>query len=313
MYFINTNGLLPTLQKPSDKDGDNPHTNQKYGKGVLLDKQRLLSDIYTRQKLDALCLCETHNTVFAPKGSAYTESSFSENIHGTSVITRREATNFFREVNVAAHSIVWEEQPLWIISAYFPNREEDTEATIRALEKLLRRHKGARMLLVGDFNSTRTLAKEDTGGILPPSTHRRIRAGKIQDFLSSHSFQDLWNTFQNVDRDEEERKLTHLTHWNNDHTRGVRIDRAYANFRIKEGILSVSTEIHPGSDHKAIKIEWSRIPPPAGAIKPPPLPFRAYELAQVKAEITKELSAFVNTPMDHGEILQKWENTKKSL
>ena len=38
----------------------------RFASNVLLDKQRILSDIYINEKLDALCLCETHNTPYAP-------------------------------------------------------------------------------------------------------------------------------------------------------------------------------------------------------------------------------------------------------
>ena len=46
--------------------------------------------------------------------------------------------------------------------------------------------------------------------------------------------------------------LTHLTHWNHDRTRGVRIDRVYLNFTIDGATLELSTLHHPGSDHKGV-------------------------------------------------------------
>ena len=50
----------------------------------------------------------------------------------------------------------------------------------------------------------------------------------------------------------ERDNLTHLTHWNQDRTRGVRIDRIYLNFKTVGATLEVCTLHHPGSDHKGV-------------------------------------------------------------
>ena len=46
--------------------------------------------------------------------------------------------------------------------------------------------------------------------------------------------------------------LSHLTHWNHERTRGVRIYRVYLNFDIVGATLEVQTLHHPGSDHKGV-------------------------------------------------------------
>ena len=84
--------------------------------------------------------------------------------------------------------------------------------------------------MAGDFNSTRTLAREDADGTLPPQESRQSKAVLIQEYLSANFFMDLWNTFQNNNRDRELKYLSHLTHLNHNHTQGVRLDRIYANF-----------------------------------------------------------------------------------
>ena len=46
--------------------------------------------------------------------------------------------------------------------------------------------------------------------------------------------------------------LSHLTHWNHERTRGVRIDRVYLNSDIFGATLEVQTFHHPGSDHTGV-------------------------------------------------------------
>ena len=56
--------------------------------------------------------------------------------------------------------------------------------------------------------------------------------------------------------------LTHLTHWNHERTRGVRIDRVYLNFTIDGATLEVSTLHHPGLDHKGVLYKIRGCPGP---------------------------------------------------
>ena len=313
LYSINTNGLSPTTVTTEDISATPAAQGAKHGPKVVLNKQKILTNIYNKEKLDAMCLCETHQTWYSPPNSSYTESNKLEvNKHGTTVITRLDALDVVREDNISAQKITWENQDMWIISAYFPNRMEDTMVTIQELVKFSRNHKGERVILAGDFNSTRTLASEDAGGTLPPQESRQSKAMQIQEYLSANSFMDLWNTFQNNNRDKEMEHLSHLTHWNHNHTRGARLDRIYANFQI-DGVLNVTTRPHPGSDHKAVKLEWSNIPQSGQVQKDPSLPHRTYDLPQVKSLVTTSLAEFTNAPLTMLEILSKWDALKKNI
>lgn len=309
LYSINTNGLSPTTI--TGQDNNTPHA--KHGNKVVLDKQRVLTDIFVKNKLDALCICETHQTRYLPPNTNVMESRrLEDNKHGTAVITTANPTAVVQKDNIAALKITWEDQDLWIISAYFPNNREETIHTIKELESFSRKHNGDRVILTGDFNSTRTLAKEDAGGPLPPMSHRQNKARLIQDYLSANSFSDLWNTHQNTKRDSELHQLKHLTHWNHDHTRGVRLDRIYANFKIV-GLLSVKTLLHPGSDHKALMLTWSMAQPSIQAKVPDPLPHRAFELPQIKDMTTTMLKSFIDNPLPAVEIIAKWDVTKTKI
>jgi endonuclease/exonuclease/phosphatase (EEP) superfamily protein YafD len=88
--------------------------------------------------------------------------------HGTATVTATEPVLNKVDTNVAATMISWEGQPIWLITAYFPNALEGTKATIMALRNILRTIKGKRVILAGDFNSTETLSSFDTGGPKTP-------------------------------------------------------------------------------------------------------------------------------------------------
>jgi hypothetical protein len=68
-----------------------------------------------------------------------------------------------------------------------------------------------------------------TGGPLPPSHAKESNAQAIQTLLNEWRFKDLWTREGNDSRETERNSLEHLTHWNNDHTRGHCIDRIYTN------------------------------------------------------------------------------------
>jgi hypothetical protein len=152
--------------------------------------------------------------------------------------------------------ISWEGQPIWLITAYFPNALEGTKATIMALRNILRTIKGKRVILAGDFNSTETLSFFDTGGPKRPSKAKEPNAESVQELLNEWKFKDLWTKESNKAREVERPQLDHLTHWNHDHTRGVCIDRVYTNFVINADV-EVTTHYHIGSDHKGVKYFWS--------------------------------------------------------
>jgi endonuclease/exonuclease/phosphatase (EEP) superfamily protein YafD len=66
------------------------------------------------------------------------------------------------DTNMAATTISWEGQPIWLIMAYFPNALKGTKVTITALRNILRTIKDKRVILAGDFNSTETLSLFDS-------------------------------------------------------------------------------------------------------------------------------------------------------
>jgi hypothetical protein len=90
------------------------------------------------------------------------------------------------------------------------------------------------------------------GGVKPPSGSKEKNTEAIQDLLNEWRFKDLWAKGTNEAHEQERPTRDHLTHWNHQHTRGVCIDRVYANFEIKADIR-VTTHSHPGSDHKGVK------------------------------------------------------------
>jgi endonuclease/exonuclease/phosphatase family metal-dependent hydrolase len=155
------------------------------------------------------------------------------------------------DTNIAATLTIWEHQPIWLITAYFPNDLENAKATVKALGNIMNKLKSKIVVLMGDFNSTETKSSYDTRSPLPPTNAKNTNAAAIQTILDTHGFKNLWTHRDNEARELERLKLQHLTHWNHDHTRGVRIDRVYTNFAIL-GKIKVTTWHHPGSDHKGV-------------------------------------------------------------
>jgi hypothetical protein len=51
------------------------------------------------------------------------------------VVTPTPPENCMADTNVAAILTMWEHQPIWLITAYFPNDLENTKATVKALSK----------------------------------------------------------------------------------------------------------------------------------------------------------------------------------
>jgi hypothetical protein len=150
---------------------------------------------------------------------------------------------------VAASCINWEGQHIWLISAYFPNSLEETKVTIKSLRAILNTLKTKQVIPAGDFNSTETLLSFETEGPLSPSQAKDRNTEIIQDVLNDWLFKDLWTRESNEQREAERKTLEHLTHWNHKHTRGVHINKVYANSRI-EADITVSTYYHPGSEQR---------------------------------------------------------------
>jgi hypothetical protein len=96
------------------------------------------------------------------------------------------------DTNVSAICISWEGQPIWLVTAYFPNDLVGTKTTISRLKRMLSGLKSKRVILVGDFNSTETLFTFDTGGPLAPSHAKEANTEVVQTLFSEWRFKDLW-------------------------------------------------------------------------------------------------------------------------
>jgi hypothetical protein len=242
-YLINTNGLRPTKTKPLS-GGSDP---------VKINKIKFLQDLTIKWRLNAIHIMETHDdnpVALGPlAGWHATPSTPVGGKHGTAVVMALQPEKCMVDTNVDATLTTWEYQPIWLVTAYFPNDLESAKATIKALKGIMRKLKSKRVILSGDFNSTETRSLYDTEGALPPTNTKNTNA--IQEILDTYGFKDLWAHGDNKAREQERPKLQHLTHWNHDHTRGVRIDRVYTNFAIR-GNIKVTTWHHLGSDHRGV-------------------------------------------------------------
>ena len=73
LYSINTYGLSPTTVTTEDISATPAAQGAQHGPKVVLNKQLILTNIYNKEKLDAMCLCETHQTWYSPPNSSYTD------------------------------------------------------------------------------------------------------------------------------------------------------------------------------------------------------------------------------------------------
>ena len=103
----------------------------------------------------------------------------------------------------------------------------------------------------------------------------------MQQLLDKWRLKDGWLLPQNPHRNKERDNLSHLTHWNHDRTRGVRIDRVYLNFKIPGASLEVQTLHHPGLDHKGVLYRIRGIPGATKVDAIKALPHRAFDLPEV--------------------------------
>lgn len=300
-YFINTNGL-DNIPLPGERQVDRA-------------KMKRLARLLKEERLDAILIAETHNhTIFNSNWNVIQSTSGGDRRHGTAVITPHEISRSLNDWNVAAAKLLTSEgQDMWHIAAYFPNSLPEAIEAVKAVDRVLTHTKGTRVMLAADFNATETLSSYDTGGVLPPTDHRGRRATIIQELLDKWGLKDAWASSKNTLREQERSNLQHLTHWNAEHTRGVRIDRTYINFDIKGGKLEVATREHGGSDHRGILTKIF----PKGVHKPKPIdkpPHRAFELPEIKTMVTTSINKYLEETHD-GERPkpQLWDNTKKYI
>ena len=300
-YLINTNGL-DNVPIPGEPKQD----RHKMKRLVRLQKE---------EKIDAFFLTETHNhTIFNKNWKVVQSTNWGVKRHGTAIATPHEINCSLNDWNVAAAKLMASEgQYIWHVAAYFPNSLSETIEAVKAVDGILASTKGERVMLAADFNTTETLSSWDTGGVLPPTDHRSPRVKIIQELLDKWGLKDAWSNNKNRSRDSEKTSNKHLTHWNIDRTRGVRIDRKYINFDLKDTVLNVTTKIHGGTDHMAVKCAIG----PKGVAKPNitrKAPHRAYELAAIKDMVTNKINQYVeSTHEGMWASPTEWDNTKKHI
>ena len=219
----------------------------------------ILRDVVMELKVDVLHITKTHDsaaTLSTPTDTWRCHPSMrGVKSQGAATFLRPEVVEAQSDTNVTLVQVQWEKETLWVITAYFLNELPSTIATTRAVDAMLWKKHGARVILVGDFNSMETLDKSSTGGLLDATKHRTERAACVQQLLDKWRLKDSWLLPHNPHRNRERDNLSHLTHWNHDRTRSVRIDRVYLNFDIPGMSLEVQTLHHPGLDHKGTSTE----------------------------------------------------------
>lgn len=315
-YVINTNGLK-----------DTPIIN-KEGKasGSIRHKDRILAAALKSYKADVCLITETHDQSLK-LNKRFSEYNTTESVpfggkHGTANVINNgtfETLKEFSSQNMAATYIKNEMGiELWVVSAYFPNNKTGCRDTIMEVDKFLSKNtKGKKVILAGDFNTIDTFGRDDCGGPEDPSTHRTGRAEMVLELIYKWRFRDMWSNKENPHRLKERANSSHLTHWNHELTKGVRIDRAYSNFRTDMEI-SVKTVHHPGSDHKAVvfKIKSKDTSEAINKPREPRIPHKAMEYKEivdkVKVPFTKLKDFLEDCPKGtETHIFDKWDAAKR--
>ena len=156
----------------------------------------ILRDVVMELKEDVLHITETHDsaaTLSTPTDTwSCHPSTRGVKSQGAATLTRLEVSKASSDTNVSLVQVKWEKETLWVITAYFPNELPDTIATVKAVDAMLRQKHGARVILAGDFNSTETLDRSSTGGLLDASKHRADRAACVQQLLDKWRLKDGW-------------------------------------------------------------------------------------------------------------------------
>ena len=315
-YVINTNGLKDTTI--ANKDGT--------ASGNTRHKARILVAALKSHKADVGLITETHDHSLK-LDKRFSEFNMTESVplggkHGTATVINSGTYKTLKEVshrNLAA-SLISDSmgEEIWVVAAYFPNNKQGCIDTMKAVDNFLRKHtKGKRVILTGDFNTTDTLGKEDCGGPEIPGLHRTARAEIILELIFKWKFKDMWSNKGNTYRVKERANSSHLTHWNHEMTKGVRIDRAYANF-LTDMEVSVKTIHHPGSDHKALVFSIKSRDTSESNSRPstPKIPHKAMEYKEIvdKTRVPFEkLNKFLEECPEGAEthLFDKWEAAKK--
>ena len=143
--------------------------------------------------------------------------------------------------------------------------------------------------------------------------HRAERLACVQQLLDKWRLKDGWLQPQNPHKNREMDNLTHLTHWNHDRTRGVRIDRVYLNFTIVGATLEVNTLHHPGSDQKGVLYKIRGCSGPTKVDTPKALPHRAFDLPEVIEFASERLAEFNTSTTSGRDSFGEWDVLKTKV
>ena len=126
--------------------------------------------------IDVLHITETHDSrenFSTPSDSwSYHSSEEGNKSQGAATFTCMVTEGASSDTNVSQVKVLWEGEAVWLITAYFPNNLPGTIKTTRVVDTMLRQKHGARVILTEDFNSTETLDRSSTGGLLDATKHR---------------------------------------------------------------------------------------------------------------------------------------------
>ena len=130
-YVINTNGL-----KPTRFNGDSA-----FDQGCLCSKMNVLRDMVMELGIDVLHITETHDSrenFSTPSDTWSCHSSEEGNkSQGAATFTRMVAEGASSDTNVLQVKVLWENEAVWLITAYFPNDLPGTIKTTKAVDAML--------------------------------------------------------------------------------------------------------------------------------------------------------------------------------
>ena len=306
VYTINTNGMNP-VRLPD---------------GSTISKIKALDEQTRNLKADVALIGETKGAL--PNSCLDGYSKWETHAcplkdpnrprHGTGIRTRLPVIDWETKTNCTMGKILLGSEEIWHLSVYFSNHVAEVAETILDLKSLLAGHKGERIIMGGDFNSTETLTSADRGGSQSPTLGNASRGRVIYDFLDKAGFRDLWTEQGREDREKDKKNLNHLTHWNHEYSRGSRLDRIYANFEIA-GRVEVTTHFHPHSDHKGVLLRITSESVTPNKIGDKTAPHKAYGMDSIRRELSqlirRETDEVLSSKQDR--VFERWDKLKAKI
>jgi hypothetical protein len=301
-YLINTNGLKET----NIISGLNNESH------IKANKLKALADVIYTNNVNIAHIVETHN--YSPSNESSLNSSAVINSKpdtgskgGTANIhVRHESIEDYNSINMSASKILINDQPVWLITAYFPPKCKEARSTICNVEYFIQKRPGQRMILAADFNSLEDDSYLNSGGTLA-EYKTNSKDASINSFLNKWCFRDLFNK-KHVTSNKEE----HLTHWNWEYTRGKRIDRVYMNFEVL-GEVVVSTIDHPWTDHKGVLYSFKSIdkmePSQQEWVSIPKIALKVDRVVKALEPLVSKYIPFESQKLPN--IVTKWDKMKK--